>query len=214
MCISRRLQIKKDMKLLIVNTILDVFKDENIAYVSLRSIANKINYSPATIYLYFKNKNEILSAVSQRGYWMLMSRMKSKMERTENTLEKLYLHGEAYLDFALENPQIYELMFIEKVSDSQVDFLSGKNYKEDYHYFIKHVVRECFQQNIIEFSQTETIVSNWHSFLHGYTSLRIRNRICYAKNTIQNENSDRQMVSSFFEVLKQTYFQNALILNG
>ena len=201
------------MKLLIVNTILDVFKDENIAHISVRSIANKINYSPATIYLYFKNKNEILSAVRQRGFWMLMSGIKSKMERTENTLEKLYLHGETYLDFALENPQIYELMFIKNISDSQVDFLSGKNYQEDYHYFIKNVVYECFQQNIIEFSQIETIVSSWHSFLHGYTSLRIRNRVCYPNNTIQNENIDRQMVSTFFELLKQTYFQDALMFN-
>ncbi|PWK17603.1 TetR family transcriptional regulator [Arcicella aurantiaca] len=207
MYISKQRQIKKDMKLLIVNTILDVFKDENIKDISVRTLANKINYSPATIYLYFKNKNEILSAVSQRGFWMLLLKTKSRINTAKNTLEKLYLQGNEYVDFALENPQIYELMFLEEVYNEQIDFLSGKNYKQEYNDLLYQLLEESVQQKIIEHSQIEIIISNWHAFLHGYSCLRIKNRMCEPENIIQFENTDKKIIASFFELLNQRYFQ-------
>ncbi|MBI5233035.1 MAG: helix-turn-helix transcriptional regulator [Deltaproteobacteria bacterium] len=57
---ERREKEKKEMRGLILETAMELFLDEGFENVSLRRRADKIEYSPATIYLYYKDKDEIL----------------------------------------------------------------------------------------------------------------------------------------------------------
>ena len=48
---------------LILNTAQEIISSEGIDNVSIRKIANKIEYSPAIIYYYFKDKDEIINCL-------------------------------------------------------------------------------------------------------------------------------------------------------
>lgn len=78
--------------------------------LSLRAVAQAIDYSPAGIYEYFASKEEMVMALCMQGH----RRLKEYLLRADPTLpveEHLEEIGLAYIDFALRNPDFYQLMF-------------------------------------------------------------------------------------------------------
>lgn len=74
---SRRQREKKEMKELILQAASDIIGTEGIEQLSIRKIARKIEYSPSIIYHYFKDKEEILNYVMQRGYKKIVTAVSS-----------------------------------------------------------------------------------------------------------------------------------------
>jgi AcrR family transcriptional regulator len=77
----------------------------------MRNIADAIEYSPATIYLYFKDKNELLFDLQTQGFGLLVQELQPT-EAIEHPAEQLRAVGERVLGFAFRHPELYELMFI------------------------------------------------------------------------------------------------------
>ena len=65
---ERKENEKSEMKELILKTAMKLFLDKGFNNITIRNIAEKIEYSPATIYLYFKNKDEILYTLRREGF--------------------------------------------------------------------------------------------------------------------------------------------------
>lgn len=77
----------------------------------MRALAQRIDYSPAGLYEYFDNKDEIIGAVCEQGH----RRLAEYMQRADASLppdEYLLELGLAYLDFAQRNPDFFMLMFV------------------------------------------------------------------------------------------------------
>lgn len=94
--------------------ILDVsklmFSNQGFDKTSLRSIAKKLGISPGTIYLYFKNKDDLLFAVHEEGFKLLHERMQAKMG-IKDPIFRLKEIARAYIQFAWDFPEFYDLMF-------------------------------------------------------------------------------------------------------
>jgi AcrR family transcriptional regulator len=82
---------------------------QGLAGLSMRALAEKIEYSPAAIYKYFENKEEILQAIRDEG-WAL-SRLSNPDKKGLTPPEKLLAGGRYYLAFADSYPEHYLLMF-------------------------------------------------------------------------------------------------------
>ncbi len=83
---------------------------EGTEALSMRAIAQHIDYSPAGLYEYFDSKEEIVAAVCEQGH----RRLTEYMLRADATLppdELLLELGLAYIDFAVRNPDFFLLMF-------------------------------------------------------------------------------------------------------
>ncbi len=95
----------------ILDTAREILVTEGLQNLSMRSLAEKIDYSPAAIYKYFGSKEEILQAIREEG-WARISAV-----RPESSSEKLsppqmlYESGKDYLAFAARYPEYYLLMF-------------------------------------------------------------------------------------------------------
>jgi AcrR family transcriptional regulator len=83
---------------------------EGAAALSMRELAQRIDYSPAAIYEYFGSKDEILEAVTVEGHARLMAAMQQVDESLAARVYLLEL-GLAYIRFAMRNPDYYLLMF-------------------------------------------------------------------------------------------------------
>jgi AcrR family transcriptional regulator len=110
---ERKAREKEEMKDLILNSAMDLIVKEGIENLSLRGIAEKIEYSPATVYLYFADKGEIIHALHLIGFEKLYN-LQMSVSHIEHPLERLMRQGEVYMKFAFENPEYYDLMFIAK----------------------------------------------------------------------------------------------------
>ena len=68
------------MRRKILDTATSLFVDEGYEEVSIRRIAEKIEYSPATIYLYFKDRNDILYCLHEGGFAELLRRQEKVIQ--------------------------------------------------------------------------------------------------------------------------------------
>ena len=108
---------KEKQKLEIHKQILDasmkLFVEEGFDNVSIRKIADLIEYSPTTVYLYFKDKDEIFFSLHDIGFEKMLE-LNRNLDNIENPLLRLHKMGENYINFGMENPEYYELMFIQR----------------------------------------------------------------------------------------------------
>ncbi len=79
----------------------------------MREIANRIDYSPSGLYEYFSSKEEIIEELVNEGFARLTARMEQGI-RGETALSRLQEAGKVYMQFALQEPQLYLMMFSQK----------------------------------------------------------------------------------------------------
>jgi AcrR family transcriptional regulator len=73
---ERKERAAQQLRNSILETAMELFLDDGFENVTIRRIAEKIEYSPATVYLYYQDKNEILYALHAEGFDMLYEQQK------------------------------------------------------------------------------------------------------------------------------------------
>jgi AcrR family transcriptional regulator len=87
-----------------------IIAEDGIDALSMRALADRIDYSPAALYEYFASKEEIVAAVCEEGQGFLYAAM-DQVDRTLPPVDYLYAIGQAYIGFALEHPDYFLVMF-------------------------------------------------------------------------------------------------------
>lgn len=88
-----------------------VLEDEGVAALSTRRLAKAVGCTATALYLYFDNKEALLHALMEEGFEMLGTRLEAS-SRTQETHQRARSLARAYVDFGLEHPAWYELMFL------------------------------------------------------------------------------------------------------
>lgn len=78
--------------------------------LSVRALADRVDYSPGALYKYFQNKDDLLDAVRAGGFQQLSDRILA-IPTGQNAVARIVEAGEVYLAFATEHPEQYFLMF-------------------------------------------------------------------------------------------------------
>jgi len=95
----------------------DLFVTEGYRNVSIRKIAEKIEYSPAAIYGYFPSKDDIFYALAEEGFLLLHGADTVTLDAQLAGLEPLdrlkAIFWRLY-EFSRQQPQYFELMFIDR----------------------------------------------------------------------------------------------------
>jgi AcrR family transcriptional regulator len=107
---QRKERERADMQKRILEAAQNIFLADGFDGLSIRKIADVIEYSPATIYLYFKDKDEILYHLHSMGFEQ-MYRDFIAVPADKSPFERIRQFGEIYLQFGLHNPLMYKLMF-------------------------------------------------------------------------------------------------------
>ena len=108
---ERRERQKENLRQVIFDAASELFAQEGYANVSMRKIAEKIEYSPTTIYLYFKDKNELLKFICEETFAKLGEQIREISEPETDEIEALRKGLLAYVHFGLEHPNHYEVVF-------------------------------------------------------------------------------------------------------
>lgn len=172
---ERKQRELKNMRRLILDTAMKLFLEEGFKKVTMRRIAEIIEYSPASIYSYFENKDDILYALYREGFEELHRRQQAILTVKEPA-KRIRKHGEVYISFALENPELYELMFImyapvKKIRERDKGDIALVTYE-----ILKKDVKECIAAGVIPRANTDTATFSLWSLVHGIVSLIIRER--------------------------------------
>ncbi len=183
---ERKVRAKEELRQTIIDAALKIFVAEGYEKTSLRNIAESIEYSPGTIYLHFKDKDELLFAVHEVAFTKFFVSM-SPVLLVKDTHQRLLQMGQIYIQFAFENPELYGLMFMDKapmncLTQNDDAWICGQKA----HNLLKNTIAEHLTKE--GFSETEIDVytmSIW-SYVHGLTSLAIRDRFSIMKESAYN----------------------------
>lgn len=175
---ERKAKEKEELKSLILRAAKKLFVEKGIEKTTIRNIANEIEYSVGTVYVYYKDKNDILNDLHTLGFRQLGGEMKV-LSNVADPMERLKALGRVYLIFATENPDMYDLMFSMK---APMDFLESehkKNWNEGKATFevLRATVNQCMEKGHFNGHQLEPLAFAIWSMVHGMASLHISQRI-------------------------------------
>lgn len=88
-----------------------IYLEGGVSGVSMRRIAREVGISATAIYRHYEDKDALFAAVVDEGFKLFGSYLRRAMEE-ENPSERFRKVGKGYLDFALENPAYYNLLFV------------------------------------------------------------------------------------------------------
>jgi AcrR family transcriptional regulator len=175
MTIAHRKQREKvEMRELILSAARSLFLEKGYYQTSIRNIAEKIEYSPGTIYLYFREKDDIFHALHEEGFRKLTSMM-LPLQFVENPFERLKALGKVYMDFAENNKDFYDLMFIMQAPmnlEKEDRWEEGDKALD----FLKMVIRECQDRGRFQGQDVEYVSFVIWSSMHGMCALYCRDR--------------------------------------
>ena len=87
-----------------------LFFSKNYDEITIEEIAKKSQLAKGTIYLYFKSKEELYSAVALRGAHIMNTMFKKAADRKRTGLEKASAIGQAYYEFYKLHPQYFRML--------------------------------------------------------------------------------------------------------
>lgn len=109
---TRRDRERAELRELILGGARRVFERDGHDGVSIRKVAKEIEYSPGTIYLYYKNKDDLMLALHEDAFARKASRFAPLMH-VDDPMERLVAMGRSYVEHALTAPSDFHLMFVD-----------------------------------------------------------------------------------------------------
>ena len=101
---ERKEREREEMRELILNAANDIIAAEGFVGLSIRKIANNIEYSPAIIYHYFKDKDDIVNYLMKNGYKKIIDAISSTPSSQNDPVQKLKDMTRNYINTALSMP--------------------------------------------------------------------------------------------------------------
>lgn len=108
---ERIIRQKEETRSNILKAAREIVKDEGWQGLSMRKIADKIEYTAPIIYEYFANKEAILQELTCKGFRILTKDLETAKKISNDPAEQLENMWLAYWNFALENKEMYQLMY-------------------------------------------------------------------------------------------------------
>ena len=196
---ERRFQRTKQA---ILDAALAIIREEGPAALSMRALADRIDYSAAGLYEYFGGKDAIIAEVCEQG----QARLARHMEQADANLpvvDYLFEIGAAYIRFALENPDHFLLMFTAAPANPGGDLSPQKLLEGDSSF---HILLGAIHRGIEEgvfpvrpgFGLMEMAYAAWAT-VHGIAMLRVTSLHGYP---LDFEAADRETLRSFARGLR------------
>jgi len=168
------------------------FAEQGYAGVTLRSLAQELGCSPMTPYRYFDSKDHILAAVRAAAFAKFADVMEAAAASSRDPVARLRALASGYLDFAMDNPASYRLMF-EMNQGHPDEFPELVREARRARQAKVSVVRDAVEAGVVEGDPVETANLLWAS-LHGVVALHLA-------GTLPPKLSFRRLAGKMIEVL-------------
>ena len=129
---ARRERIKKQVRTDIIQTSKDIARQEGWQAVSIRKIADVIEYSPPILYEYFESKDHLLKSIQSEGFEFLKTELEQIKILYRNPEKILMEFAQVQWKFMTTQTEVFEVMFNLNganitSNESLVAELEGKN---------------------------------------------------------------------------------------
>src|SRR5271166_2960041 len=174
---ERRQREKSETRDKILDAARELFVTEGYEGVSMRKVAERIEYSPTAIYVHFADKNELFHELCREDFARLQEVMKSPAMPTDPA-ERLRQIGRSYVEFGVRCPNHYAFMFMTPHPAHEPDEEDREimgNPEKDAYAFLKWAVQEAINAGRFreELQDAELISQTLWASVHGVIYLNI-----------------------------------------
>lgn len=172
---ERREREKEALRQEILDAARDLFAREGYQNVSMRKIAEKIEYSPTTIYLYFKDKAHLLFCICEETFAALLETLEAIAEDEDVSADGMRRGLRAYVEFGLAHPNHYTVTFVRRHDHDDLpdEFTFEDSAGMRCFGFLRAMVQKCVDQGVFRPCDVESTSQALWAAVHGVTSLLI-----------------------------------------
>jgi AcrR family transcriptional regulator len=174
---ERREREKSETREKILDAARELFVTEGYEGVSMRKVAEKIEYSPTAIYVHFADKEELFRELCHQDYARLAEVFQSSVISAD-PIERLKQIGAIYIDFGMRYPNHYKFMFMTPHPQHELDEVDREmmgNPERDAYAFLKWAVQEAIDAGSFreDVRDAELVSETLWASVHGVISLEI-----------------------------------------
>lgn len=172
---ERREREREETRTLILDAARELFAAEGVESVTMRRIAERIEYSPTAIYFHFRDKDALLTELCDTDFKTFAQGF-AAMAQIADPVERLRQSGYGYIDFGLKNPSHYRVMFMTPKNLAAKDSaIKQGDPAEDAYAFLKGTIAEIMAAGRFrpELTDVDLISQVIWSGVHGVVSLEI-----------------------------------------
>jgi AcrR family transcriptional regulator len=168
---ERKIRQKEDVRASILKAAWQLVENEGWQAVSIRKIAEAIEYSVPVIYDHFQNKDAILLEFTKEGFRILNERLEKAKSQFADPVRQLEAIAYAYWHFAFENQEYYRLMYGLGMPNCEMaqKIAELATFTEIIMSTLKEIIRNSNKKDIDPFLKFHTF---W-SLLHGLISINL-----------------------------------------
>jgi AcrR family transcriptional regulator len=173
---ERRERERADTRNRILDAAREMFVNAGYEATTMRSIADRIEYTPTAIYHHFENKEALLGELCAEDFRGL-ARMFQRIGRVTDPVDRLHRIGEVYVDFGLRNPMHYRFMFMTPrppVTGETRDMMRNDP-SEDAYAFLRQTCADAIAGGHIreQYQDADQLAQMLWAGCHGIVSLHI-----------------------------------------
>jgi len=171
---DRILRLKEETRCNILDASLKIVKEKGWDALSMRKIADEIEYTAPIIYEYFANKDAILMELTRKGFLMLAKQLEEARDEHRNPAKQLEAMWMTYWDFAFAERELYQLMYGVRVSCCEMARIMPESEKPMD--LIWDVIVELMLPHVGTEEEVCTKYYTFWSVIHGLISINMVNR--------------------------------------
>ena len=197
--------VNSDLRSKILEEAIGIVYREGPKSVTMRSLAEKLGYSAATIYLHFENKEELFKEIALHGFDVL-TRTIAPAKDIEDPAVALSEALQRYINFGIEHLELYRLMFEDVGMESLVQQLSTEDQARAMEPW--NITREIYargmEQGVFTEKDPDLEASIGWSLVHGFVQLSTAGQMLVSNNGGQGfRELRRALVASRVDALKK-----------
>jgi AcrR family transcriptional regulator len=170
---DRRARHKRLLRQDILDAARALFVEEGYEHVSMRRLAQKIDYSPTTIYLYFEDKDDLFRAICEETFAKLVQRLeKQRRQLAGDPVACLRAGLREYIDFGLKHPDHYMVTFMQRTTHDDTKAFEGSAGQEAFDY-LRRSVADCADAGLLRTVHQEVAAQVLWMSIHGLVSLLV-----------------------------------------
>ena len=170
---ERRAREKEELRQEIMDAARELFVKEGFDNVSMRKIAEKIEYSPTTIYLYFQDKADLLDCIVEETLRALQARLDS-LRHGHDLVADLKAGLSAYIEYWTYHPNDFRVAFMTDLTALDPNrawrcmTVGAALYAS-----LRNSLKECSEAGVLEYRDLETASQAVWASIYGLVALFI-----------------------------------------
>lgn len=172
---EKRHRYKEEFRREILNSARDLFIDVGYEKFSMRRLAEKIDYSPTTIYHYFKNKDDLLFAICEVVAEQFLAKLRYLRLVQSKPYEALRQAMLYRVEFAFDNPNQYKVFFLTRpnIYGTQEEFMKRESMARNCYFEFRKMVQACIKARKLRRMNVDVLTQVLATAPHGLITMTL-----------------------------------------